>query len=197
MAKAREGAVITKLKKANAIVALLASFALLGHMAYCSYAYATLSYNPQLKSLSTVPFILCACVHGVLGMCAVFLQGDGTRLDGYWKLNWRTIAQRISASLIFPLLIVHLKTFTMLSDFAANASWGQFALVILTQVLFYAVVATHVASSFSKAFITLGLIGSREMQRKLDRMTFALCSVAFCAATFVIVRGELLMFLPR
>ena len=72
-----------KLKKFNALIALLSSIALLIHIGYSSFAYLTMYYNPDMKNLTATPFIICTMIHAVCGMCIVFLQNDGTDLSVY------------------------------------------------------------------------------------------------------------------
>lgn len=185
-----------KLKKINAAVAVLSALALFIHMGYTSFAYLTMYYNPVLKSVTSVPLIICVCLHGILGMCAVFLLGDGTRLDIYKKQNKRTIIQRVSAALIFPLLIVHLKTFDMLKTTSSEGKWLVFAICILMQVCFFTIVTLHTMVSLSKAFITLGWLSDREKQKKLDRIIYIVWTIILLISLYAIVSGELKMFLP-
>ena len=186
-----------KLKKFNAILAVLSAVALVVHMGYTSYAFLAMYYNPTLKGITCGPFIICACLHGILGMCSVFLLGDGTRLDIYKKQNRRTIIQRVSSTLIFPLLIIHLKSFELLKQTSSEGKWALFILCILIQICFFTVVVIHTMVSVSKAFITLGLLEDREKQKKIDKIIFAFFAAILLFAGVVIVRGELQMFLPR
>lgn len=186
-----------RLKKASAAFGLLACIALLMHMGYSAFAYLTFYYNPTLKILTAAPFMLCACAHAVCAMCSVFLLGDGTRLDIYQKPNRRTIAQRVSAALIFPLLMVHLRTFDLLTMSSSSGKWPLFGLMILLQVLFFATVVIHASTSFSRSLITLGLLADQGKQKVLDRVVRILCAVAFLVAAYSVVSGELSMFLAR
>ena len=186
-----------KLKKINAAAGLLSSLALLIHVLYNIYSYLTFYYNPSLKMLTAIPFILFTCIHAVCGMCSVFLLSDGTRLDIYRKQNRQTVIQRISAALIFPLLILHLRTFDLLKTSAGNKQWLLYALLTILQVIFYAVTAAHIAVSFSRALITLGILNDRDKQKKLDRFVHVFCVVLFAAAVFAVVKGQLKMFLPK
>ncbi len=186
-----------QLKKASAAAGLLSSLGLLIHIIYNIYAYLTFYYNPSLKMLTAIPFIVFTCVHAVCGMCSVFLLGDGTRLDIYRKQNMQTVIQRVTAALIFPLLILHLKTFDLLKTSAANKQWPLYALLTFLQVIFYAVTAAHVSVSFSRALITLGILTDRQKQKNLDRVIHVICAVLFIAAVFAVIRGQLKMFLPK
>ncbi len=66
-----------KLKKLNAALALLAILCILLHVGYSAFAYLTFYYNPVLKNLFAVPFLVLTCLHAVLGMTIVFTQRKG------------------------------------------------------------------------------------------------------------------------
>ena len=185
-----------KLKKISAAAGLLAILFMLVHIGYTVFAYLAFYYNPFLKVLTAVPFMVLTCVHAVCAMLSVFLQADGTRLNLYPKLNRRTVLQRVSAALILPLLILHINTYEMLRASAESGRWVRFALLLLSQVLFYAVVMTHIAVSASRGLITLGWLASPEKQKKTDRAVYILCAAAFVISSFVVLRTQILMFLP-
>lgn len=184
-----------RLKKINAALALLSIAALLAHVGYIVISYLTFYYNPTAKVLTAVPFTVLACLHATCGMTTVFLQSDGTRLDLYPKQNMRTILQRTSAALTLPLLILHIYTFGMLQSSAEAEQWLWFALLMISQLLFYGTVLTHVATSLTRAFITLGWLTSRDRQRAIDRVVYILCAVAFAVSCFVVLKTELSIFL--
>ena len=184
-----------KLKRINAAVGLLSAVALLVHVGYTAYAYLVFYYNPMLKLLTAVPFMVMACLHAVLGMSVVFLQADGTRLDLYQKQNIRTIVQRIAAALILPLLILHINTYSLLRTCAEGGKWFFFALLMISQPLFYGTVLSHIASSVTRGMITLGWITDREKQKKIDRIVYIIAVAVFIAVAFAVVKGQLAMFL--
>ena len=184
-----------RLKKINAALGLLSIVAMLVHIGYTVFAYLAFYYNPTLKLLTAIPFMALACLHAVCGMLTVFLQADGTRLDLYPKQNARTILQRASAALMLPLLILHINTFGLLQSSAEAGQWIWFALLMLSQPLFYGVVQTHIAVSVTRGLITLGWLSSTEKQKVIDRVVYILCALAFVVSTFVVVRTELAMFL--
>lgn len=184
-----------KLKKINAALGLLSIAAMLLHIGYTVFAYLAFYYNPTLKLLTAIPFMALACLHAVCGMLTVFLQADGTRLDLYPKQNLRTILQRVSAALILPLLILHINTYGLLASTAEAGQWLWFALLMLSQPLFYGVALIHVAVSVTRGLITLGLLTSSDRQKRIDRVVYILCGLAFAVSIFVVVRTELAMFL--
>ena len=185
-----------RLKKANAVLGLLSVPAVLLHIGFTAYCYLTMSYLPQLKTLFSLPFMVLVCLHAVCGMASVFLLGDGTRLGLYPKQNRGTVIQRLSAALIFPLLFLHLRTFDLLKSTSGAGQWFPFILLILSEILFYGTVTAHTAVSFSKALITLGWLSSREKQKTLSRLACILGAVLFLAAAVIIIRGQLVMFVP-
>ena len=184
-----------RLKKINAALGLLSIAAMLLHIGYTVFAYLAFYYNPTLKLLTAIPFMVLACLHAVCGMLTLFLQSDGTRLELYPKQNARTILQRVSAALMLPLLILHINTFGLLQSSAEAGQWIWFALLMLSQPLFYGVVQTHIAVSVTRGLITLGWLSSTEKQKVIDRVVCILCALAFVVSTFVVVRTELAMFL--
>ena len=185
-----------KLKKTNAVLGLLSIAAILAHIGYQIYAFLTLTYNPTMKILTAVPFMVLACLHAVCGMMTVFTQTDGTRLDLYPKQNKRIILQRATAAMIFPLLILHLNTQGLLRSASEAGQWFGFVLLLISQPVFYAVVLTHIAVSLSKGFITLGWLTSTEKQKALDRVVYVICAIAFVIATIAVLKGQISMFLP-
>ena len=184
-----------RLKKINAILSLLSVLLLTVHVGYNIFSYITFYYNPALKLLTAIPFMVVVCGHAICGMCSVFLASDGTDLTMYRKQNRGTVIQRVSAALIFPLLILHINAFNLLKTFSSNGQFLLFFLIMFLQVLFFAVIALHIATSFSKAFITLGLLSDMDKKKRIDLITRIVCAVGFVAAVYSVVRGESIMFI--
>ena len=185
-----------KLKKINAALGLLSVAAILTHMGYIVFGYLTYYYNPAMMKWTSVPPMVIMCMHAVCGMLTIFLQADGTRMDLYPGQNLRTILQRVSAALILPLLILHIKTFSLLESTAAAGQWVWFSLLMVSQPLFYGTALTHIAVSLTRGFITLGWLSSDKTRKNMDLAVYIICAVIFAAAVFVVLRTELSMFLP-
>lgn len=183
-----------KLKKINAAISLLAIIFILMHVGYTVFEYLTFYFNPVLNRAFAVPFMILACVHGILAMCIVFTQADGSNLNLYPKSNIKTIIQRVSAALIFPLLMLHINTFRILEFTSKQGKWPLFFLVIVLEVVFFAVVIAHVSVSVTSALITLGILASRAKQQVIDRVVYLIGAIAFLAALIVIVKTQLVMF---
>ena len=182
------------LKKTNAVLGLLSSLAVVVHMGYNCFSYLTFYYNPGLSLATSVPLMILVCAHAICGMCSVFLLGDGTRLDLYPKKNRRTIIQRISAALIFPLLIVHINTFEAMSSCVEKGIWIGFAMLLVLQLLFYVVITVHTFISFSKACITLGFLTDEKKVVLTDRIVGCVMTFLLLLTSVAVVKGELLLF---
>ena len=184
-----------KLKKLNAALSLLTVLLLLAHLGYSVYAYLTFYYNPGLTKVLASAAGIAVCLHAVLGMCLVFLMGDGTRLAGYTRQNLSTVLQRISAALMFPLLLPHVQNFALLQSAAEGGQMFKFTALIVLEILFFADVCLHIAVSFSRALITLGWLQKPRTQKVLDRVAWVLCAAVFGIAAVAVVRTQLAMFL--
>ena len=53
------------LKKTNAALGLLSIVAMLVHIGYTVFAYLAFYYNPTLKLLTAIPFMVLACLHAI------------------------------------------------------------------------------------------------------------------------------------
>ncbi len=184
-----------KMKKINAALGLLTIVFMLMHVGYTIYAYLTFYYNPFLKMVFAIPFMVSVCLHAVCGMLTVFMMADGTRADLYMKQNRRTILQRVTAALIFPLLILHINTFSMMSACAGNGQTLLILLLIAAELVFFASVITHVSVSLTKGMITLGILSSAETQKKLDRIIYVVGAVVYAAAVYSVLKVQIVMFL--
>ena len=102
----------------------------------------------------------------------------------------------MASALIFPLLIVHLNTFSLLQSGAKAENWFGFALVLLAQILFYIIVDAHIATSFTKALITLGALSSEKKRKTADRIVWIACAALLLFALFAVLKTELAMFVP-
>lgn len=184
-----------KMKKINGALGLLSIVFMFLHIGYTVYAYLSFYYNPFLKMVFAIPFMVVVCLHAVLGMITVFTRADGTRMDLYAKQNYRTILQRVSASLIFPLLILHINTFTLMKSCAEKGQTVFIFLLMAAELLFFATVITHVSVSLTNGLVTLGILESREVQKKLDRIIYVIGAVVFAVAVYAVLKVQIAMFL--
>ena len=184
-----------KLKKCSAVAALISVVLFTVHIVYEIYASITFYYDPSLTKLLSILLIAPVCVHAVLGMSIVLLMSDGTDLTQYPRQNLRTILQRISAALFFPLLFLHVRTFEMLRSCVQSGQWAGFWMLIIAEVLFFADILTHSAVSLTRALITMGWLSSRETQEKIDRAVYIIGFLLFMAASVTVIRMQIIIIL--
>ena len=184
-----------RLKKINAVLGLLTIMLLIAHAVYYAFSYITMYYNPAAKIILAAPLITAACLHAVLGMSLVFVQSDGTDLTLYPQYNKGTILQRLSAALIFPLLMLHVNTFRIMKASSEAGRHAPVIIMIVIELLFFAVVFTHVSLSFSRALVTLGLLSSEDRKRAIDRTVYVICAVLFVFCLIAVARTQLIMFM--
>lgn len=183
-----------KIKKINAVLSLITVLLLLAHIVYNAFCYLTIYYNPVLKLVFSVPFMIAVLIHAVLGMLSVFLLSDGTNLTEYPRQNWKTIVQRTTAALFFPLLLVHINSFDIYTFSVEGGKYFLFFLVMFCDIFFYLVTAMHVSVSISRALVTLGLISSPKTQKSIDNVAMTVSLIIVIIAAAIIVRGQIFMF---
>lgn len=165
-----------KLKKANALFGLLTILLLLVHAGYQMIAYIQFCYNPGVTKILGYLILAALLVHMALGMSIMMFSKDSAEVR-YPKENKSVILQRGSAIAILVLVFAHLNAYEILMSHAGGI--GSFVLVMLLQALFFGSIFTHIATSFSKAFITLGLLSSIKTKRYIDTVLWILLAAAF------------------
>lgn len=170
-----------KIKKTNAILGLLAILILLAHAGYQVIAYILFIYNPLVTKLLGWATVAVVSMHAVLGMSMLMLVHDGGNAQAYPAMNMRTILQRASAIGIMVMLVLHIKAY----DILTSGTPGLIAAELI-QLIFFSCTFTHIGTSFSNAFVTLGVLDDMDRKRKIDRVTYVICAV-FWAVTVLVV----------
>ncbi len=183
------------LKKANALLTLLSIFFLTAHLGTCIYSYLAFVYMPVLIHIFAGIAALCIMAHAVISVFILFTQADGFRPDKYPRLNKKTNIQRISGILILLLLFMHFRSFHVLEDLRAAGETSSVRLVIFVQAVFFAVVILHVAVSFSKALISLGIITTEQSKKRVDNVVYIISAMALIIAEYAIITTWSYLFL--
>lgn len=175
-----------KLKKANAIFGLLTIAMLLVHAGYQMYAFIMFVYNPGVTKVLGALILIALILHMILGMSIMMFANDGSELKKYPKENKDTILQRVSAIGILVFLFGHLNAYEILTSHFG----GVLSLIIalLIQALFFGCAFIHVGTSFSRAFVTLGLLESMETKKKIDLVVKVLLVILFIAIMIVLTQ---------
>ncbi len=170
-----------KIKKANAAFGLLTILLLLAHAGYQVVAYIMFIYDPLVTKVLAWACTACVLVHAVLGMSILMFSHDGSALMEYPRKNMRTILQRASAIGILVTIILHIQAISILHS-------GSFGLVIaeVIQFLTFSFVFTHIATSFSNAFITLGLLENMDTKKRIDTVCYIICGIFWLVCVAVV-----------
>ena len=180
------------IKKVNAVLGLLTTALILFHIIYETVSFLTFSYDPFLTSLIAHILTFGVVLHVILSIIMLLFIHDKGNGFKYPKLNIRTLIQRISAVLIIFVTALHVNTFKLMNSVLNDT--GTFCLIVISQVLFYAIVLLHISLSFSNSLITLGLISSHKARKRADIASFSLCAFLFAAASFSVIRVIYIFF---
>lgn len=179
-----------KLKKANAVMALLALLSLCGHAGSMCFSLWTGWYNFLIAKAFAYITVISLAFHVLTSLTLFFFFHDGANLK-YQKENKAAFLQRASALAMLVLLHAHVNAYSHMAT-GEVLTTGKTIFYCLSEFLFFASVMTHVAVSFSKALITLGLAGSAETIHKVDIVSYIVCALAMLAAA-----GGMLSFFLR
>lgn len=178
------------IKKWNARLSLVTLALLLIHETYQLYAYTTMYYNPVLSKVTGYALAAALVLHAILSITIVFVCHD-SKTVAYKKLNLKTVLQRSSACLMLLLLPLHIFSFSLLRSSAGGVGY---ILTELAQILFYASILCHVATSFTGALITLGWLSDMKKKRVIDIIVTIICAILFLSASVIITMAHTMMF---
>ncbi len=171
-----------KLKKINAGFSLLTIVLFFIHTSYQAFSFLTHNHNVTLTMAFGYLLLASVSVHAVLGCIMVFGKHDA-KIISYPALNIQTMLQRISMVVISVFLIPHILSFLLLP----KAAGGFFYYLLeIIKIIFYAAVFTHIAVSFGKALITLGLLSEPKTKKAVDIVMTIICTACFIALSIII-----------
>lgn len=166
-----------RLKKINAVLGLLTFALFFTHGIYQDVSYIVFYYNPILTKVLAYALAAAFTLHAVLSMVIVFRKNDTVKID-YKKRNIKTLIQRDTGMLSILLLPFHAGGIGLMGKTYGTPA---FYVIEFLSFMFIGVISTHLAISFSKALITLGLVSDEKKVKIIDR------AVAVISALFFIV----------
>lgn len=164
------------LRKINAVLGLLSTLLLLGHAIFLAVWMLSMGAIPMgAKPMAWVLLGLMAA-HAFISILLAFLGHKGAekrKCKQYSRLNVPTVVQRASGILLILLTGQHVA-------WAMRVWTLSRAVYAVLPPLFFALSLAHVAVSFSKAFITLG-IGNATFIKVTDVLMKMLCAAVLIA----------------
>ena len=177
-------------KKCNTICSWILIIALIIHISVTVCFLFTGWYDVDLFIETSRAVAGICMLHICLSLAAVFFLHDGSDLGRYGRYNLQTIMQRASGLAILLLIHSHTRLFSnFLYEWLPLTMAGKVH-VFVVEMIFFAVIFIHLVFSFSRSFITLGLIRTDVTMKRLD-----ITAGIICAAGFVITFIALARFL--
>lgn len=181
-----------KLKKYNAVLGLLTIVLLLVHSGFEMYAYIRFIYGPVVTKVLGGIILAALICHMITGMSIVMFSHDGAETRKYAGLNRGTIIQRASAIGTLVFLFGHTKAFDIMNSHIGGAF--SLVLAIIIQALFFGCAFLHVGTSFGKAFITLGILESLTVKKRIDRVVWIILAIAYIAILAIICKTMFILW---
>jgi hypothetical protein len=179
------------IKKANAYLSLITTVLLLIHTGYTGISYIVMYYNPVMSKVTGYTLIGAITAHAVISLIILFVMHDSVSV-AYPGLNIRTVIQRICAALMILLLPVHIKSFDLLQRSVGGIGY---VLTEICQVLFFTAVFGHIAVSFSKSLITLGILKDNRLRKRIDLILAIICLILCIAIITITLVTHIKLFL--
>lgn len=177
-------------KKINAILSLISIALLFVHAVYHTVSYLLYYYNPLVTKL--LGYILFALIltHAVLSVIVVFILHDSKKIS-YPRNNIKTILQRISGFSLLLIIFTHIRHFAILDSYVGSSG---FTVALIVEIVFFGLIFLHIALSFSKAFISLGLITSMKSAKICDITVSVICAACFVIMSIIITTTHINIF---
>lgn len=188
------------LKKFNAVCSWILIALLIVHITISLVYMLTGIYNVNVTMMAARALSATCVVHILVSLTVVFILRDradrsrygSQKAKSYRALNIRTMIQRISGVSLLLMIHFHISTFKSFIYGGVPLTTGSKIGVFLIEALFFGDVLLHLAVSFSRSCISLGLLRSETTEKKLDRIVFFICGALF---VFIIV--SLTIFLVK
>ncbi|MBR5338119.1 MAG: hypothetical protein IK152_09065 [Lachnospiraceae bacterium] len=179
-----------KLKKANALLAILTMATLVIHAGYQSIAYILFFHDTMISFILGKVITVSVLCHIILSVIIVLVLHDSKTIS-YPGQNIKIILQRISAVGIGAHLLAHTHSFEKLL-----ASFGTHVYILteIMQIIYFAFLFIHIGTSLTNAFITLGCLDDIDKKKKIDHVIWVVCGIFFVGISILIPTVRLKLF---
>lgn len=164
------------LKKINTICSWIIIGFLLGHLGTMCYSMLTGWYDDSICKRLAHGTAAAVAIHVMLSLILVFFFHDGADFSKYKKQNRRVILQRASGLVIIALLHLHTKAFGFIVTGMA-LSGSDKCFILITEFLFFGAIFTHLGVSFSRSLISMGMLRSEDVEKRMDCILGILCGL--------------------
>lgn len=162
------------LKKINTICTWIIIGFLLGHLGTMSYSMLTGWYDYSVCKRLAHGTAAVVAIHVMISLILVFFYHDGADFSKYKKQNRRILLQRASGLIIIALVHLHTKAFGFIVT-GMPLSVADKSFLLITEFLFFGSIFVHLGISFSRSLISMGMIRSDTVQKRVDCLLGILC----------------------
>lgn len=175
------------LKKLNTFFSWIIIGFLLGHLGTMSYSMLTGWYDYTICKRLAHATAIAAAIHVMISLVLVFFIHDGVNFSKYAKQNRRVLLQRASALVIIVLLHLHTKAFGFIAA-GTELSAADKCFLLVTEFLFFGAIFVHLGVSFSRSLISMGLIRSDAVQKRVDCIWGIVCGLIWAITMIALTR---------
>lgn len=172
-----------RLKKTNAVIALITTVLFLVHSLYQTISYAVSYVNIPLKASLGGILALFFIAHVIISLIIIFGKNDTVKIT-YRDLNKSTLFQRDFGIFAAVLFIPHVATAMHIGDVAGTAWYYVFQVI---QVAFFGALFIHISCSFVKAFITLGILQDIKKEKMISNAAALISAILWMIMSIVVV----------
>lgn len=174
-------------KKFNTICSWIIIGFLLGHLGTMCYSMLTGWYDVSICKGLAHQTAAAVAIHVMLSLILVFFFHDGADFSKYKKQNRRVILQRTSGLVIIALLHLHTKAFGFIVTGMALSS-AEKCFLLITELLFFGAIFVHLGVSFSRSLISMGMIRSDAVQKRVDWLLGIFCGLLLVITMVALTR---------
>lgn len=172
-----------RLKKTNAVIALITTVLFLVHSLYQTISYALSYTNIPLKASLGGILALFFIAHVAISLIIVFRKNDTVKIT-YLAQNRSTMFQRDFGILAAVLFVPHIVTAIYIPDVVGTAWYYVFQVI---QVVFFGALFVHISASLTKAFITLGILQDIKKEKMISNAVALISSILWMIMSIVVV----------
>lgn len=169
-------------KKFNAVCTWVLTVLLLTHIVFTVIFMLTGWYDINILIVTSRGTAFVCILHVLVSLYVLFFLHDRTDMSSYAGLNRKTIIQRATGLAILALVHPHISIFTGFIYEFKPITIPFKVLTFIVEALFFFAVFCHLGVSFSGSFITMGLIRTDTAEKRLQKVSFAVCLAGLAAS---------------
>ena len=166
------------MKRSNSVIALITICTLIGHI-FTTMLFLLTGFRIELLNNIFARTTYGLLLLHILISIIVLLRHDAKPVSVKYPLVTKRVwIQRATGVAILILLHPHISQMVLILRQLPMEGAGKLKFILIN-LLFFGTIFLHIAISFSRAFISLGLMVEINSIKKCDRITYTLCLLGF------------------